>query len=214
MWGSSWAQKATPVGPRGACPHKQGVPGTRRGLTLRADGRTSWPDPQGQAPSEPVLMAPPAPCPQLPAPHTRAAAPVAALPTSQHQAPAAPGAVLADSAVALLSTYCVPSPAPSPSHGSPNSVPSTPSKTGRISCISQGKTGSERTSGSPGGRAEPGLDPVVLHGHSGPTPPPAPGSPREHQVPPCPGWASIPEKQRGHSLPGIPPLSGSPAFCP
>lgn len=34
VWGSSWAQKATPMGSRGTCPHKQGVPGTRRGLTL------------------------------------------------------------------------------------------------------------------------------------------------------------------------------------
>lgn len=69
------------------------MPRTQQGLT-----QSRWldvPDPQGQAPSKPVLMVPPASMPTPASPmHTRAAAPCA---------PTTPGAVLPDSAVVLLS---------------------------------------------------------------------------------------------------------------
>lgn len=78
------------------------MPGTPRSVTQSR--RLDVPDPQGQAPSKPVLMVPLASTPTPTSPmHTRAAAPMATLPTSQHYAPTTPGAVLADSTVALLS---------------------------------------------------------------------------------------------------------------
>lgn len=89
--GKHWGdQLGGAVGSRGTCPHEQGVCPGPSGASHRSR-RLDVPDPQGQAPSKPVLMVPPASMPTH-QPHAhRAAAPVAALPTSQHHAPTTPG---------------------------------------------------------------------------------------------------------------------------
>lgn len=148
-------------------------------------------------------------------PHTRAAAPVAALPTSQHQAPAAPGAVLTDSTVALLSALTVcPAPRRALPMGHLIQSPPRPLRQEGSAAFPKGKLRLREDQRLAWGQSRARVGPHGLAWPLWADSSASPGSPREHQVPPCPGWASIPEKQRGHNLPGIPPLSGSPVFWP
>lgn len=119
-WGGiSWAQKVTPVGSRGTCPHEQGVcpgPSGASHKSRRLDVRIR----RARLQASPVLLVPPASMPTPTSPmHTRAAAPVAALPTSQHHAPPTPGAVLRQHRGTLSLGLTVAQPYAEPSPWSP-----------------------------------------------------------------------------------------------